>query len=861
MADFEKKVTLIEVDVDVASAKKDVEGLTSSILAQKDAIKANTDEIKALEKQNKSLQKEVEDGTKSQEEANKQIAENSKRSFELKKQNELVKDGIKDLNKERNNAVKVSKLQSNSLDALRKKSVDLKKSLNEQETATKTGAAAFDKMQAELKETNDKIRELDQGAGDFKTSVGQYPKLMEGAGKATEMFGVSLDGVFKMIMGNPIILIIAALTSLIAVFKDTQTGAEFFRKSTAALNTALGFLKDIVESVGASIIKAFSEPKKTFDDLVTTIKDGVLKYFTEFIPNAIDKVVGGLGLLKDAIFNLDLDAAVEGSKKLVDGLTDINPVTAVAKVAFEEGSKAAIAFGEAVSKATEDAFGLEEQLIANEKAIADQEVVVAQSIASQKELTRVVEDQNLTYEERIAAAEEFARVEAEQIETSLALASERVQILKDQNDLTNSTEEDIQRVRDAEIELANLRAASDQRLLANQKKLFAIRKQEATEKEKEVQDTIAREEELNAKLEELSNFRIEQEREAALLSAETEQEKLAMFRAIADEDFLLREEQLAEQEERLNENALLSAEERALQQADIDLEREKNAAKHEKSLTKIAGDEEKARLKQSKKFQKALGDLTKKGQQAVTDVFSIQANNVEKRFADRQSNLEQQLANGEITQEQFNKRSEALEKQKAKALYEIELKKFKVQKLQDLASAGVAIGLGIANSLKVGLPQGAILAAATGALGAVQIAAIASKQPPPAPKFAKGGDVFGMTVGGNLHSAGGTKYRGEDGNVFEVERDEGIFVTKREATNPALMLLDQMNTMHGGNSMFSNSGRFLQKGGEASQGGDLDAQTELLVAAVSAMPPPMIEVSSFMAGINAENEATEIGTI
>ena len=118
-----------------------------------------------------------------------------------------------------------------------------------------------------------------------------------------------------------------------------------------------------------------------------------------------------------------------------------------------------------------------------------------------------------------------------------------------------------------------------------------------------------------------------------------------------------------------------------------------------------------------------------------------------------------------------------------------------------------------------------------------------------------------MTVGGNRHSAGGTKYKGEDGNVFEVERDEGIFVTKREATNPALMMLDHANTMNGGNSMFSGSGRFLQQGGEADQGSDLEAQTELLVNAVAALPPPVIEVSSFMAGINAEVEATEVGTI
>ena len=100
MADFDKKVALIEIEVDNKAAQKEVDSLTSSIIAQKDAVKANTDEIKTLEKTNKDLQKQVTDGTKTQKQANKEIAENKKRSFEIKKVNESVKDGIKDLNKE-----------------------------------------------------------------------------------------------------------------------------------------------------------------------------------------------------------------------------------------------------------------------------------------------------------------------------------------------------------------------------------------------------------------------------------------------------------------------------------------------------------------------------------------------------------------------------------------------------------------------------------------------------------------------------------------------------------------------------------------------------------------------------------------
>ena len=48
MADFEKKVSLIEIEVDTATAKKQVDEFSSAIISQKDAIKSNTDEIKTL---------------------------------------------------------------------------------------------------------------------------------------------------------------------------------------------------------------------------------------------------------------------------------------------------------------------------------------------------------------------------------------------------------------------------------------------------------------------------------------------------------------------------------------------------------------------------------------------------------------------------------------------------------------------------------------------------------------------------------------------------------------------------------------------------------------------------------------------
>ncbi len=148
------------------------------------------------------------------------------------------------------------------------------------------------------------------------------------------------------------------------------------------------------------------------------------------------------------------------------------------------------------------------------------------------------------------------------------------------------------------------------------------------------------------------------------------------------------------------------------------------------------------------------------------------------------------------------------------------------------------------------------------AAGAVQAGIILASPPPPAPSFADGGDVSSYLVGGKKHSQGGTRYRGEDGNEFEVERGEGIFVTKSDATSEALMAIDSINKGYGGNSMFGHSHRWLQDGGPA-ESNALGAETirQIVIDTLENMPAPVVQVESIIGGIEAENNAREIGVI
>jgi len=379
---------------------------------------------------------------------------------------------------------KENDIQKGSLSQLRNELSKQVRARNDLNIKTKEGRERFNEMNVSIKGLNEEISGFEQAGGDFRRNVGNYPQLLGNAVGGISIFGTSLGSLFTLIATNPVGLLLTAITGLVAVFAKSQSGAEFFRKAGAALGATLGLLSDIVEALGNALISAFEDPQQVLDDLVQNIIDGVVFYFDEFIPNAIQKVIDGFGLLGTAakqLFEGDFDAALETGTEaallLVDGITDLNPATAIMKTAFEAAVPALTQFIEEANTASDAAFRLETQLIANEKALADLRVSQAQSIAEQKELNRVIEDTTKTFEERIEAAEEFGRVEAEQIAESIRLQQERIRILEAQNALTNSTEEDIQRVRDAQIELANLQAASDERAVTNANKLNTIRNQ------------------------------------------------------------------------------------------------------------------------------------------------------------------------------------------------------------------------------------------------------------------------------------------------------------------------------------------------------------------------------------------------
>lgn len=100
-------------------------------------------------------------------------------------------------------------------------------------------------------------------------------------------------------------------------------------------------------------------------------------------------------------------------------------------------------------------------------------------------------------------------------------------------------------------------------------------------------------------------------------------------------------------------------------------------------------------------------------------------------------------------------------------------------------------------------------------------------------KFEKGGI---QEIGGKRHSAGGTKFWGEDGTTFEAEAGEGIGILNRRAFSS---FMDFNNSNGNGVS----TGGFFQGGGIITQGVRPETlNIDSVVDAIASMPAPVVAV-------------------
>lgn len=245
-------------------------------------------------------------------------------------------------------------------------------------------------------------------------------------------------------------------------FKSAVKGANAFKIALAA--TGIGL---IVVAVG-TLISYFQSTKKGADQLKVAM--AALGAAFDVLRDRVSKIGGALV----KFFTGDFSGALEDVKGSFTGITD--------EIIREV--KAASDLERAMNKLKDEERAFIKVRAETNKAIAE---------------TRLrVEDENLSYAERINALESAIELEQQTVDEQLRLAEERARIAREQVALGESTEEDLQRVAEAEAAVIDLQTASlktQKRLEGERQALLLQRKaqrdKEAAERQKAADDEKA----------------------------------------------------------------------------------------------------------------------------------------------------------------------------------------------------------------------------------------------------------------------------------------------------------------------------------------------------------------------------------
>jgi len=156
--------------------------------------------------------------------------------------------------------------------------------------------------------------------------------------------------------------------------------------------------------------------------------------------------------------------------------------------------------------------------------------------------------------------------------------------------------------------------------------------------------------------------------------------------------------------------------------------------------------------------------------------------------------------------------------------------------------AGIAIAAGLANVASIVGVQGAdgMASGLSGVASGATAAATASSGEGNIPKAEKGA-LF--KIGGNRHSAGGTKFQGEDGTAFEAEEGELIGVMNRNASRVFMDFNNQYpsNVTTTRPNVFASGGIITQQSVMSSNSNiDIVQMADMIAQANSQIPPPIV---------------------
>ena len=629
----------------------------------------------------------------------------------------------------------------------------------------------------------------------IKQALGQVSLAMKAQAVATNGSSNSLKILKIALISTGIGAIVVALGSLIGAFLSTQRGIDAVNKVLTPLKevfaTLVGFLQTKALSIFDQLKKAIDNPKQAFSDLLDFIKtnvtnrfNGLIQFFKGWAGVFVNswKVLGlnikkatndipfiGAGLGKDALKKLDEDiekaknSVKKGVKDMADGFIAVNTGIAngtdkLANIAngISNASKEAIERGKEIQRLTES--------IRRSEITYRRDVEANNRLAEEQKL--ILEDTNLTMEQRKKAGQEYLRLLDATAKRENDLTNMKLKLAKlemEANDTDDATKKEYyDMVADNEARLAALTG----RRIEVRNKLNSM-DQEAVKKlaeEKKKADDEAKKLEAKRVKTEQENSRKIAEQKIRDLEFEQKKEKI-LFAGTKAEEFEMErkhQEQLLalklQYAETTGEDVLALNRETQLAIFEIDQQQAQYLAESRKT----AQEQQANALKEQQ-------NLIRESAEAVgKSMFENEKNRIERTTKREIEALTLRRQAGEISAEEFDKKR-----------LEIDKKAFERKKKMDTKETVIN---GIVAISKIFSQRGFLLGLpeviAMGVQTATQVANIQAQ------KFR-----FGGNVGGKSHSQGGT--------MIEAERGEAVIM--KEAVNPVTApILSAINTAYGG---------------------------------------------------------------
>lgn len=821
-----EKVTLLDLSFDTSSA---LDGLDALIAKSVELAETKSQLMAALKDEKKQLDeagKSYKAGTIGQDEYKKAVGDAAKAQIELKKQLLDVNASISDNNREIKTNTTLLNSQEGSVDALRAQLAKNTKELNAMSAATRNNSEEGQKLVTETKEISDRLKDMEKAVGDNRRNVGNYAESIQeamsstqGLSGATAAMATSLSGgvnVLKVfnatLKANPILAVVSVILVLVSTVEKLMK-----RNSEMAAN-----------------LKAAFAP---FEVIFSRILDG------------ITELLGGVAKAFEWV-----------SEKVVNLLSSIGLIT------------------EETTKAANTAKALTKQELAIYEAETNNLVTLSAMRRELEAQRTIVGDQLKTAEERNAAAQKAIAISKQMEKAEIDVLQQKYNQIKAQNELSYTSKED----RRAEMQaLADLQARQadyigQRKELENQasgivkaqiaanaaayKAAETAKAQAAVKAAKEAENQKRALQEATIKQMETALTALKLSMQAKELKNDTLGTKIENEKAYVEESLKLEKYRL--------EQGLISKQEYANKEAEFNLGVQQLEAQRQK---------EQDDLMKERKAMDTKNLLELKIAEA-TNQYDMRQMQLDAEYAQEIAAAEKIGADTALIQSKYEKAKE--ENTRARVNAELTMTAGLAGQMSTLLGEQSAIGkafgvvqatintyLGATKALATGGILGIAQAAVVIAFGMKQVATIAKQKDPDTKintsvkKYAKGGQIYGRS-----HAQGGVTFRGDNGQVFEAEGGENVYILKKTAS-AEINALSALNEAHGGNS-FGTSGlyKFADGGMVAglSEANRVVKQAEsmklssesinqlagVVIDAVMSMPNPVVSVQDINSGQN-----------